>query len=243
MDSFSALDAKPMWSPLSYYGITSSFASISQETIIATWVVLGIAIITVIILRYVALKQSGPLFWISHSFIKGFIDLSTQTLGVFHYRHFSFIISLFLFIFYCNILGLIPFLEEPTADLNTPLALGIVAFLYTNFYAIKAHGVGGYLKEFFQPFFLMFPLHIVGKLAGIISISFRLFGNIFGGAIISNIYFNALGHSYILAPLGIISGLNIGVSLFFGVFESFIQAFIFAMLTLTHLSIQTQEET
>jgi len=243
VESFSALNAKPLWSPLAQYGITSSYAILSQETILATWVVLGILIATVLILRYACTKKSGPIFWLGNSFIKGFMDLCSQTLGTFHYAHFSFIISLFLFIFYCNILGLVPFLEEPTADLNTPLALGIIAFLYTNFYAIKAHGISGYLKEFFQPFFLMFPLHVVGKLAGIISISFRLFGNIFGGAIISSIYFGAVGHSYILAPLGILSGFNLGVSLFFGIFESFIQAFIFAMLTLTHLSIQTQEET
>ena len=242
MDSFNALDAKPFWTPLSSYGIINPLAELSKEPLIGTWIALVLLMITVLIFRLALRKKSGPLYWTAVSLVKGFMDLCTQTLGVFNYGHFCFITSLFIFIFYCNILGLIPFVEEPTADLNTPLALGIIAFFYTNFYAIKVHGIKNYIKEFFQPFFLMFPLHVVGKLAGIISISFRLFGNIFGGAIISNIYFGAIGNSYILAPLGFLTGLNFIVSLFFGVFESFIQAFIFAMLTLTHLSIQIQEE-
>ncbi len=242
MDNFNALDAKPFWTPLACYGITNPLAALSQEPLISTWIALLLLIITIAILRRSLHKKSGPVYWTAVSLVKSFMDLCTQTLGDFHYGHFCFITTLFVFIFYCNVLGLIPFVEEPTADLNTPLALGIIAFFYTNIYAIKAHGIKGYLKEFFQPFFLMFPLHVVGKLAGIISISFRLFGNIFGGAIISNIYFSAIGHSYILAPLGLLSGMNFIVSLFFGVFEAFIQAFIFAMLTLTHLSIQIQEE-
>jgi F-type H+-transporting ATPase subunit a len=67
--------------------------------------------------------------------------------------------------------------------------------------------------------------------------SFRLFGNIFGGATISNIYFGAIKGSFVLETLGLFSGINIIITLFFGLFEGFLQAFVFTMLSLTYLSI------
>ena len=87
----------------------------------------------------------------------------------------------------------------------------------------------------------MLPLNIVGKLSSIISISFRLFGNIFGGAIITKLYFTAIRGSIILELLGILSGTNFLIIAFFTLFEGLLQAFVFAMLTLTYISLGTQE--
>ena len=88
----------------------------------------------------------------------------------------------------------------------------------------------------------MLPLNLVGKLASIVSISFRLFGNIFGGSIISQIYFGSIKGSLLLETIGILSGVNIAITLFFTLFEGFLQAFVFAMLTLTYLSIGLQSD-
>jgi F-type H+-transporting ATPase subunit a len=240
MDNGNFIEPKIEWSPLSYFGIDSPLANITSETIISTWIVIGLLIATVLLCRFFFNKKKSLFYYGINSFFKSFMNLCVQSLGSFKYNHFSFIVSLFLFILYSNLLGIIPFLEEPTADLNTTLALGTIGFFYTNFYALKAHGFRGYVGELFQPFFLMFPLNVIGKLASIISISFRLFGNLFGGSIISNIYMQAVGHSYILAPIALLSGMNFIVSFFFGIFEGAIQAFVFAMLTLTYLSIETQ---
>jgi F-type H+-transporting ATPase subunit a len=79
-------------------------------------------------------------------------------------------------------------------------------------------------------------------LATIISISFRLFGNIFGGSIISEIWFGFLGKSIFFELGGILTGVNFLVLGFFGMFEAFLQAFVFTMLTLTYLSIGIQHE-
>ena len=132
-------------------------------------------------------------------------------------------------------------LDEPTRDLNTTLALGIISFIYIQSVTIKTRGIGSYVKDFFQPFFVMLPLNVVGKLSSIISISFRLFGNIFGGAIITKLYFSTIRGSIILELLGILSGANFLIVAFFTLFEGLLQAFVFAMLTLTYLSIGTQE--
>ena len=92
----------------------------------------------------------------------------------------------------------------------------------------------------------MFPLNVVGKLASIISISFRLFGNLLGGSVISTIYMAAVGQApsaWYFAWLPVVGSVcSIGVSIFFGIFEGFIQAFVFAMLSLTYLSLETHVE-
>jgi F-type H+-transporting ATPase subunit a len=88
----------------------------------------------------------------------------------------------------------------------------------------------------------MLPLNIVGKFASIISMAFRLFGNIFGGSTIATIYFSILHGSTFLQTLGLFTGVNLIVLLFFGLFEGAIQAFVFAMLTITYLSIAISSE-
>ena len=155
-------------------------------------------------------------------------------------QHFSFTTALFVFILFCNLITtFIPWLHEPTADLNTTLALGITQFIYVQASAINAHGMLEYFRELATPWFLL-PLHITGKLAQIISISFRLFGNIFGGTIIVQILQMLKSGVWYLESATLLTGLNLVVALFFGIFEGLIQAFVFYMLTLTYLAIGIQ---
>jgi len=231
------------WSPFSRWGITHPITHVDVPIIIYTWVALAFLIIVVCVTRSFFHQKKSTGHYLLSSIVKGFMDLCSQSLGRFHYGHFSFVFSLFLFILFCNLMGQVPFIEEPTSNLNTTLALGIIGFIYTNIHAIKAQGIKAYLNEYLEPFFLMLPLNIVGKLAGVISISFRLFGNMFGGSLISNIYFSTVGSSYILAFLGFFSGINFCLALFFGLFEGLIQAFVFAMLSLTYLSIEVHTDT
>ncbi|MBT3456307.1 F0F1 ATP synthase subunit A [bacterium] len=231
------------WKPFEYLGIHGNFYSIHAETIISTWVVLGIILVAAIVSRHFLKKQVGVGNYLVVSFGQTFIDLCNQILGNFKYKYFAFITSIFCFILLCNCISLIPWLDEPTQDLNTTVAMGIIAIAYTHIQSVKVHGLWEYIKEYFSPFILMFPLNIVGKLANVVSISFRLFGNIFGGAIISQIYHNAVEGSILLESIGILSTLDITVKVFFGLFEGFIQAFVFSMLTLTYLSVAIQKDT
>ena len=132
--------------------------------------------------------------------------------------------------------------EEPTKDLNTTLAFGLIAFVYTQANAIQKFGFLAYIKEYFSPFFIMFPLHVVGKLASIMSISFRLFGNIYGGFMISDIYFSVLHRFWLYEIMGLVTGLNMLIILFFSLFEGLLQAFVFTMLSLTYLATAIQGE-
>lgn len=228
--------------PFAYFGLTSPFWAINHHTVLTTWIVLGVLVILSLATQYALKKSPNTFSFLVISFVQNFKDLVDQTLGAFHFRHFTFIASLFLFILTCNLISIIPGLEEPTNDIMTTLALGITAFLYTQLSSIKSNGLMHYLKGYLKPFFIMLPLNIISNLATIVSISFRLFGNIFGGAVISSLWYSFIHTSFILEILGIISGINLIITIFFVLFEGFIQAFVFAMLSLTYLSLEVRTE-
>jgi F-type H+-transporting ATPase subunit a len=132
---------------------------------------------------------------------------------------------------------LLPAFEEPTADYNVPLALALLFVLGIGHGGhIRKHGLGGYVKSYFDPGgvmgVIMFPLNIVGKIAELVSISFRLFGNIFGGVVIMIVVGDLLYH--LVVPVGLLG--------FFGVFVGTVQAFVFTMLALTYISLGVAEE-
>ncbi len=138
--------------------------------------------------------------------------------------------ALFLFMVLCNWIGIIPHLEEPTKDLNTPLSLGLMGFAIAHYVGIKTKGFKAYIKEYFEPMFFMMPLNVISELAKIVSISFRLFGNIMGGSIIILVV-SYLTYNVILPPF---------LNAFFGFFVGAIQAFVFTMLTVVYISTQAK---
>ncbi len=121
----------------------------------------------------------------------------------------------------------IPFLRAPNADLNTTLAMALLAVGIVQIAGIAAHGFGGYVKELTTPIFLA-PLHIIGEISRVISLSFRLFGNIFGGEVLVTVMYALLGSLF----LGFGAFIFLGVELLFGL----IQALIFSILTLVYIS-------
>jgi F-type H+-transporting ATPase subunit a len=121
----------------------------------------------------------------------------------------------------------VPFLRAPNADLNTTLAMALLAVGVVQFSGIAAHGVGGYLKELVTPIFLA-PIHIMGEISRVISLSFRLFGNIFGGEVLVTVMFALLGSVFI----GFGAFIFLGLEVLFG----FIQAMIFSILTLVFIT-------
>ncbi len=135
-----------------------------------------------------------------------------------------------MFLTLSNRLGIIPHLGEPTKDLNTPLSLGVMGFIIAHYAGIRAKGYKKYLKEYCEPIFFMMPLNVIGELAKIVSISFRLFGNIMGGSIIILVV-SYLTYSLILPPF---------LYAFFGLFVGTIQAFVFTMLTVVYISVQVK---
>jgi F-type H+-transporting ATPase subunit a len=196
-----------------------------------TWIVMG----ALIVFAFLATRKAGiipnPFQVVAELFISAFYDLTLDALDEdMAKKYFPLICGLFMFLLLCNWIGVIPKFHEPTKDLNTTLGLGIIGFVIAHYSGIKAKGFKAYSKEYFHPIFFMAPLNVISELAKVVSISFRLYGNIMGGAIIILVV-SHLVYGLILPPI---------LVLFFGVFVGGIQAFVFTMLTLVYISLQVK---
>jgi F-type H+-transporting ATPase subunit a len=141
---------------------------------------------------------------------------------------FPFIATVFLYILICNLIGLVPGFFSPTANLNTTLSLALCTFVYTHIIGYKFHGPK-YIKHFLGPVWwlapVMLPIEMIGHLARVMSLSIRLFGNIFGKETVLGILFMLAG--LYLAPLPI---------LFLGILVSLIQALVFMLLSIIYFA-------
>lgn len=201
----------------------------NTHTILMTWIVMA----ALICFGFLATKKikflPNPFQVVGELFVTAFQDLTMDALGEdLTKKYFPLICSLFMFLLLSNWLGIIPKLSEPTKDLNTPLGLGIMGFCIAHYSGIKAKGFKAYVKGYMEPIIFLAPLNVIGEISKVISISFRLFGNIMGGAIIILVV-SHLVYSLVLPP---------ALSLFFGLFVGTIQAFVFTMLTLVYISVQ-----
>ncbi len=166
-------------------------------------------------------------------FYQFFEDFVADMLGK-KYSHFTpYILTLFIFIFLCNITGMIPIpgFFAPTQNLNVPLGLGIMAVSLVHYMGIKKKGILKYLQGYAEPIAPLAPLNVVGEISKAVSISFRLFGNILGGSIIILVVSSLV--KFVILP--------IGLELFFGLFVGTLQAFVFTMLALTYISVEIVE--
>ena len=171
--------------PFDWLGLTGSFWELHIDTIIFTWIAMAITFTLVLASRfYFRRRIVNPFSFAVEQVIEFFADLATESFGGFQYEYFTFITSLFLFTFFCNSAGMLPFVKEPTEDINTALACGVGSFLYIQYKKIELRGFKTYFLDFFKPIAVLFPINVVGELAKAISMSFRLFGNILGGSII-----------------------------------------------------------
>lgn len=204
---------------------------LNVETIIMSWIVIGI----LIVFGFFATRKinilPNPCQVVGELIVKAFFDLTKDTLDEeLAKKYFPIICALFMFLLLSNWLGVFPKLSEPTKDLNTPLGFGILGFIIAHHAGIKSKGLKEYAKQYIEPFFIMAPLNVISEIAKVISISFRLYGNILGGSIIILVVSN-LVYSVILPPF-LVS--------FFGLFVGTIQAFVFTMLTLVYISLQVK---
>ena len=201
------------------------------EAIAMTWIVCGLLIGFGLLATYKKTRVPGSWQILGELFVDQFFSLTEDALDKEMAKKYGpLICALFMFLVLSNWLGILPHLEEPTRDLNTPLSLGIMGFVISHYVAIKTKGLKAYVREYFEPIFFMMPLNLIGELAKIVSISFRLFGNIMGGSIIILVV-SYLTYSILLPPF---------LNAFFGLFVGAIQAFVFTMLTLVYISVQVK---
>ena len=161
------------------------------------------------------------------------------------------IFSLSLFSSLASLLGL----WSPTADVSTTMAWAIVVFVIITYTKIHTNGIGGYLKGFCSPIFVMAPFNVLGEIFTPISMAFRHFGNIVSGTVITALVYAALvaaNHALFSIIPGVVGkllssipfltvGIPAVISRYFDWFGSFMQAFIFCMLTMMFIAGAAEE--
>lgn len=220
------------------------------NTMITLWIVSAILIALAVVLRLRMKYLPSGFQNFAEWALGGMRNFMSEVGGESAKRHFPIFITFFLTILFSNWLGIAMgvvaeeagFLRAPTSDVNTTLALAIVAFLYFEYQGMKAHGVFGHLGHFVNikalltkgPMgvvdFFVGILHIVSELVRPTALALRLFGNIFGGEIVLTVAF------LLVAPLFPLPFM--GLEFIIGL----IQAFVFSTLFLTFTALNTAHE-
>ena len=151
-------------------------------------------------------------------------DVSRQDPG----KYLPFVGTLFLFIVVANLLAVVPGFQPPTGSLSTTAALATCVFVAVPIYGIAAQGALGYLKQYVQPTFFMFPFNVVGELSRTLALAVRLYGNLMSGTVIAAILigFVPLFVPILMQMLGLLTGM--------------IQAYIFAVLAMVYIASATR---
>ena len=161
-----------------------------------------------------------------------------NTMGKHNIGFAPYIGTLFFFLLLCNALGLIG-QRAATADMNFCFAMGILVFFLIQINSVKSKGVVHYLKEFAEPYPFMIPIKIIEEIVFPVSLSFRIFGNILAGFIIVELYMHmmhSLSDKFHL-PIPLLQAVTpLPVNAFFDIFEPFLQAFVFSILTMSFIA-------
>jgi F-type H+-transporting ATPase subunit a len=197
---------------------------LTMEVVVVAFLVL----VFVLVRARMSVERPGGLQHLTellHEFIS---NQSADIIGPHSERFTPLLSAFFLFILFGNLIGLIPGLESPTANPAVPLGCALVAFIYYNYHGVREQGPVGYAKHFLGPVSwlspLMLPIEIVGNLARVMSLTIRLFANMFAGDKVTLVFIS-------LIPIGvpvIFLLLHTGVS--------FLQAYIFTLLVTIYLS-------
>ncbi|HLI78239.1 MAG TPA: F0F1 ATP synthase subunit A [Acidobacteriaceae bacterium] len=156
-----------------------------------------------------------------------------QIIGHGYERFVGYLTALFLFILLSNLMGLIPGLMSPTAAVSVPLGFALVTFVYYHYHGIRVNG-GAYIKQFLGPVWwispLLFPIEIISHLARVLSLTVRLYANMFAGDLLTLAFFS-------LIPVGIplvFLALHLGVAV--------IQAYVFMLLAAIYLGLAVSHD-
>lgn len=214
------------------------------NTMFTAWVVMALlVIVSILATRRMSLVPESRLQNLAEMIVEFVLDLTERTAGAKVGRLvFPLIATLFIFILSANWFGVVPgvgtitltdphhpehsvpILRAATSDFNMTAAMALIAVVTVQVVGVAFNGVRGYLKELSTPL-LLTPIHIIGELSHVISLSARLFGNIFGGEILLVVMFALIPY--------FVPAVFMGLELFFG----FIQALIFTVLTVVYISL------
>ncbi len=166
-----------------------------------------------------------------HEFVE---DQAEAIIGHGHERYIAFTTVIFIFILLCNLLGLLPGFVSPTAKPWVPLGVAILTFLYYNWHGVREQGIVGHIKHFLGPIWwiswLMLPIEIISHFARILSLTVRLYANMFAGDMVTLVFFSLVP----IAIPAVFLGMHMAVSI--------IQAYVFMLLAMIYVAQATVQE-
>jgi F-type H+-transporting ATPase subunit a len=205
-----------------------------------TWLVMELLVVAILVVLIAIVRsclsvdRPGKLQHLFES-LDEFLETQASDVGIHHpEKYVSLFGTLFIFILGMNLIGIIPGFESPTMTVYVPAALAMCTWVYYHAMGLRALGPVGYLKQFLGPMLYLAPLmifiEIIGHLARMLSLTVRLYGNIFAGDQVTNVFISL---TYVVIPV-IFMGLH--------VFVAFLQAYIFTLLTMIYVSMGTSQE-
>ena len=204
----------------------------SADAVSYTWLIIALLLFLSFLATRALKTVPGGLQNFMEIIVGGIENMVTETMGEHGRPYFPLVATIGIFVLVSNLIGLIPGFFPPTANINTTAACAIVVFLSTHVVGIKRHGIG-YIKHFCGPILwltpIMFFIEVIGHLSRPVSLTLRLFGNMNGHELVLIIFF---GLAPFLVPLPM---------MLMGVLVSFIQAFVFMLLTMIYIQGSLEE--
>jgi len=193
-------------------------------------IVVGVTVLSLFVRSRLSVENPGKLQILLEDGLTALLGMMEQWIGPKGPRYFPLVGTLFVFILLSNYLGLVPGFMAPTSSLNVTLGCALTIWVYYHFQGFKEQGVVNYLKHFAMPpgspawmAPLMLIIETISHLARVMSLSLRLFGNIFGEELVILIFFSLM--PFVL-PLPM---------MFLALITGGLQAFIFALLSIIYL--------
>jgi len=204
------------------------------------WIVMELLVVAILMVLAAFVRASlsadkpGKL---QHIFelLYGFLKTQASEVGIHHPEKYSaFFGTLFVFIAAMNLIGIIPIFESPTMAVSVPAGLAVSTWFYYHYQGFRELGAAKYLAHFMGPilalFWLMIPIEIIGHFARMLSLTVRLYGNMFAGEQITNVF---IALTYLGIPV---------IFMALHVFVAFLQAYVFSLLTMIYVSMATSHE-
>jgi F-type H+-transporting ATPase subunit a len=238
---------------------------IPQHVVMGMVAVLIGTIFALLVRSRLSVEKPGALQQIAEGLLTnplgfGIRDLLVENVGHGGERYVPFVGAISVFILISNLMGVFPFFIAPTGMVTVPLACAVLTFLYFNFHGARHHGIGGYLKTFagnphgaggWALALLLFPVEIISTTARLLSLTVRLWANMFASDLIYVIFLGLLGGGAAFGwSKSLVLGLILGIFpaliplafIALHIFVSVVQAYVFTVLPSVYLGLATSDE-
>lgn len=225
------------------------------ETVVNTWIVMALIVGLCLFLTHGMQVHARTKRQVVAEYLVGMVrNMVKNNMGERFMQYVPFIGALFSLAMLSSLISMVG-MFSPTGDLSTCVGWALLVFVVITYYKIRTQHIGGYLKGFTQPVFIMTPLNMISEVATPISMAFRLFGNIASGSVVTLLLYGGLA-ALSSGILGLIPGavgevlsmipiFQLGIpailSIYFDLFTSVLQAFIFCMLTMMYIKLACEE--